>query len=130
MSDPITRANQWRLAYEGGMIDRILARYGYVKAGPRPFERVNNGDDAIQRGKRWEIFYTEIGGVRDMIADLRKAYFEKVSALKPGDTESLQALAMADRIAREIDGQVRSIIETGKMREAEADHVERIAAQR
>ena len=110
------------------MIDLILARYGYIKAGPRPFERINNGDDAIMRGQRWELFYSEIGGLRDMLDELRRAYFEKVSSIKPGDTDALQALAMADRIAREIDGQVRTVIETGKLRAADAEHVERIAA--
>lgn len=110
------------------MIDRILARHGYVKAGPRPFKRITHGDDAVARGQRWQTFYSEIGGLGDMLDDLRRAYFEKVSSIKPGDTDALQALAMADRIAREIDGQVRTVIETGKLRAAEAEHVERITA--
>jgi hypothetical protein len=110
------------------MIDRILSNFGYVKASPRVFDRVNNGDDAVSRGQRWQLFYSEIGGLHDMINDLRRGYFEKVSGLKPGDTDALQALSMAYRIAGEIEGQVRTVIETGKLREAEADHVNRIAA--
>lgn len=113
------------------ILDRIAAYFGYVRAdAPRPYARLNHGGDAIARGQRWEQFYSEEGGIRDMIAKLRHAYFEKVGSLKPGDTDSLMALGMADRIAREIDREVQSVIETGKLRANTASHANNIAAIR
>ena len=97
------------------MFERLLARLGYVPAKPREFERINNGSGATARGYRWEQFYAEQGGLADMIARLRKAYFAKVGELKAGETEALQLLAIADRIAREIEREVLSVIETGKI---------------
>ncbi len=109
------------------MIDRIASYFGYERKG-RDLPRINNGADSIARGQRWEAFYCEAGGLGDMIEGLRRSYFAKVADLKPDDVAGLKALAMADRIAREIDGQVRNIIDTGKLRAAEADHVNKIAA--
>lgn len=108
-------------------LDRIAARLGYVR---REYARIDNGADAVARGQRWQAFYEETGGLADMIANLRQNYFEKVGALKPGDVDSLKALAMADRIAREIEREVQSVIETGKLRAADAEHANRIAAIR
>lgn len=113
------------------VLDRIAAWLGYVRAdAPRPFARIDNGADAVSRGHRWQQFYSETGGLADMIAGLRRGYFEKVGSLKPGDTDSLMALGMADRIAREIEREVLSVIETGKLRAAEHDHANRIASVR
>ncbi len=109
------------------MLDRLAASLGYVR---REYPRIDNGSDAVARGQRWEAFYAEEGGLRDMIAKLRHGYFEKVGSLKPGDHESLLALGMADRIAREIDREVLSIIETGKLRAHDAAHVNKVAAIR
>ena len=108
-------------------LDRIAARYGYTR---REYPRVNNGTDAIARGQRWAAFYGEEGGLADMIASLRRTYFERVGTLKPGDTESLMALGMADRIAREIEREVQTVIETGKLRQNDAEHANRVAAVR
>lgn len=113
------------------MLDGILAYFGYAPAGtPREYPRLNNGGDAVARGHRYEQFYAEEGGVRDMILSLRHDYFEKVGALKPSDVDSLRALGMADRIAREIDRKFREVIETGKLREHDQQHANKIAAIR
>lgn len=111
-------------------IDRFFAWLGYVRPTPRDYARINNGADAIARGSRWEVFYAEEGGVRDMILNLRQDYFAKVADLKPGDTDGLRALAMADKIAREIDRKVQTIIETGKLRANDEQHANKIAAIR
>ena len=96
-----------------GMVARILARYGYVQ---REYPRINNGADAIVRGQRWEQFYSEEGGLRDMIVSLRQSYFEKYASLKPGDIPARERLALIDYLAQELDGKVRAVIETGKLR--------------
>lgn len=113
------------------LIDRILAYFGYIRAdAPREFQRINNGLEAIARGQRWEAFYGEENGLGDMIVSLRQDYFAKVADLKPGDTDGLRALAMADKIAREIDRKARSVIETGKLRQHDEQHANKIAAIR
>jgi hypothetical protein len=109
------------------ILDRIAAYFGYVR---REYPRINNGSDAVATGKRWESFYTERAGLADMIEGLRRSYFEKVGSIKPGDTDALQELGMADRIAREIDAKVREVIETGKIATANAAHADRVAATR
>lgn len=109
------------------LLDWIAGKLGYVT---RDYPRMSMGGDAVSRGQRWESFYTEKGGLADMIEGLRRSYFEKVGSLRPGDMDSLAALGMADKIAREIDREVRQIIETGKLREKEAQHAEQIAAIR
>ena len=108
-------------------LDRLAARLGYCR---REYPRSNNGADAIARGERWQAFYAEHGGLQDMISSLRRDYFEKFSALKPGDTDAMFALAVADKVAREIDAKVRSIVETGKLRRHDAEHAEKIAKTR
>ena len=92
--------------------------------------RTRMGGDAIARGERWESFYREEGGLADMIERLRRSYFEKVGSLKPGDHDSLVALGMADRIAREIEQQVRQVIDTGKIEASAKGHANKIAAIR
>lgn len=110
------------------VINRILTYFGYVRADtPRHYERVNNGVDAIARGQRWQGFYVEEGGLQDMFANLRRAYFEKVGNTKPGDTQTLLVLGLADKIVREVEREVQTIIETGKIRAAEREHADRVA---
>ena len=113
------------------MIDRIARYFGYVKASDRAWAdeaRAMMDTDRIARAQRWIPFYNEEGGVRDVITSLRKAYFEKIGKLQPGDVEGLQALGMADRIAREIDGHIRQIIDAGKIDASVDEHAAQIAA--
>lgn len=92
--------------------------------------RVQNGTEAVARGQRWQAFYDEEDGLRDMFTSLRQDYFAKVGELSPGDTNSLKALAMADRICREVERKVQSVIETGKLRDKDRAHTNNIAAIR
>jgi hypothetical protein len=109
------------------LLDWIAAKLGYF---PREFSRTRHGADAVERGQRWEAFYREEGGLADMIGRLRRDYFEKVADLKPGDLEALRALAMADRIAREIENKVQAVIDTGKIAENDAQHTANVASIR
>lgn len=92
--------------------------------------RLGNGQDAISRGNRWEQFYQEEGGIKDMIASLRHDYFLKVGQLHPGETQKLLALGMADKIALEIERKVQTVIETGRIRANDKAHTNKIAAIR
>lgn len=106
------------------MIDRILQRLGYWR-WPVSW---SNGTDPVARGTRWQAFYSEEGGLQDILHELRRGYFEKAAQLKPGDIHGLQALSLADRIIAEIDGRIRTIIVEGEAAAREREHADRIAA--
>lgn len=113
------------------LIERILARYGYVKADARAWEgdKTDPKDiDKMTRATRWIAFYNEHGGIGDFIHSVRASYFAKVAELEPNNTAGLQALAMADKIARELDGQIKAVIDAGKVEQTYKEHAERIAA--
>lgn len=92
-------------------------------AGVQPVigpERIANGGDAVARGDRWQSFYSEEGGLADMIAAIRKGYFEAAAGLGISETDKVYEYALADRIAREIDREAQKIIISGKI---EADRI-------
>lgn len=110
------------------LLNRLFAWLGYIPANtPRTYERVNNGVDAVARGQRYEAFYAEEGGLRDMFDSLRADYFEKVGQLSPGDTDKLLALGMANKIVSEVERKFTVVIETGKIRANDREHAGRIA---
>jgi hypothetical protein len=74
------------------------------------------GSDAVARGARWEDFYREQGGLKDMLASLRLGYFEAAAGLSVSDTGKLYEFALADRLARELEREVLQVIVTGKAR--------------
>lgn len=79
------------------------------------YTRLHNGGDAVERGQRWEAFYREAGGIADMIQALRAGYFEAYAGLGVSDHDRQYEYALADRLARELDREVRKVIETGRI---------------
>lgn len=93
--------------------------------------RLQSGGDAAARGARWEQFYREAGGLADMIAAVRRGYFEASAGLAITETGKLYEYALADRLAREIEREVLNVVLTGKAaaeraRAAEREHSARI----
>jgi hypothetical protein len=84
-------------------------------------------EDAIHRATRWQNFYEEEGGLRDMLATLRQAYFDRAADLMPSDTAALLKLGMAAKIVDQIQSQVTHIVTAGKVEQAAQDHADRIA---
>lgn len=107
------------------LLDWIASSLGYVR---REFPRVQFGGDAISRGERWEAFYTEEGGLADMLTKLRRQYFEASAGLPFSDLDKRYEYALADRVARELDREVRTVIETGRIRAKERAFAESNAA--
>lgn len=107
------------------LLDRILARFGYWRWPTKSGQR---DSDAIARGTRWQAFYSEKGGLEDVIAGIRRAYFEKAGQVKPGDIQALMALSLADRICAEIDGAFRVVIVDGQVAAQAQEHADKIAA--
>lgn len=89
--------------------------------------RMACGKDAVERGARWEMFYREQGGIGDFIAAIRRGYFEAAAGLSATEHDKIYEYALADRIAREIERQALSIVQTGKI---EAERLEAEARSR
>jgi len=104
-------------------IDRVLRRFGYWRWPER------NGikdTDAVARGMRWMAFYNEPNGLRDAFENMRRAYFERASKLKPDDVHGLLALSLADRVIAEVDGYIRAVIVEGESERQRQEAAERI----
>ena len=93
-------------------------------------ERLMGGKDAVERGARWEMFYQEQGGLRDMLDGLRREAFEAASEIDPRETQLIAYWAMADRNIRRLQQRIEQVIITGKVKVAEAEQAERNAALR
>lgn len=83
--------------------------------------------DKARRADRWRAFYEEDGGLRDLIASMRQAYFERHASLGLSDTDKHYALSMADKIASEIEQHFKRVIDTGVLDEHRS-HARRIEA--
>jgi riboflavin synthase alpha subunit len=88
---------------------------------------VDVSEDAVHRAQRWQMFYEEDGGLREVMQTLRQAYFDRAADLMPNDTAQLLKLGMAAKIVDQIDGHVVHIINAGKIQQAAQDHADRIA---
>jgi hypothetical protein len=92
--------------------------------------RLRGGNDAVERGQRWEAFYRERGGLADMLADLRREAFEAAAELDPKDTDKIYYWATADRNIRRLQQKVEAIVITGKSELANREQLERDAKLR
>lgn len=84
--------------------------------------------DPIQRGRRWQAFYEEEGGIKDMLAEIRSVYLERIAACDPNNTEGLRVLAMAHRVSVEFEGMIRSIVNGADVAEKAKEHSTRMQA--
>ena len=77
--------------------------------------------DVVAKGKRWEAFYHEEGGIADMIAALRREAFEAAAELDPSDTDKIYYWATADRNLRRFEQKVRNLIVNGQVAAKQAE---------
>lgn len=87
-----------------------------------------SGPDPIQRGRRWQAFYEEEGGLREMIEAIQQTYLERLALVDPSNTEQLQVLAMAHRVSREFDGMIRAIVGGADVAEKAREYATRMQA--
>lgn len=92
--------------------------------------RLMNGKDAIERGARWESFYREEGGLRDMLEAIRREAFEVAAELDPNDTDKIYYWAMADRNVRKLQNRIEAVVIAGKTEAARIKETERMNAAR
>ena len=110
------------------MLDRLFALLGYVPDGPREYPRAHTGGDAVTRGERWQQFYSESGGIKDMIDALRYDYFQGYTRLAARDYDARDRAAQFDIVLAQLDAKVRNIIDTGKMDSASQAQAQRFVA--
>lgn len=84
-------------------------------------------EDPIHRATRWQHFYAEAGGLKEVLDTLRKAYFHRAADLMPNQTSELLKLGMAAKIVDQIDQHVLYIINAGKVEQAAQEHADKIA---
>lgn len=82
--------------------------------------------DPIQRGRRWQAFYDEEGGIKDMLAEIRSVYLTRIAACDPNNTEGLRILALAHRVSVEFDDMIRSIIAGADVAEKAKEYTTRM----
>lgn len=89
---------------------------GYAGVSPTvATERLKGGNDAVDRGQRWEQFYREEGGLRDMLDKLRLEAFEAAAELDPKDTDKIYYWATADRNIRRLQSRVEAVVMSGRV---------------
>lgn len=104
---------------------------GYAGVSPTvATERLKGGNDAVDRGQRWEQFYREEGGLRDMLDKLRLEAFEAAAELDPNDTDKIYYWATADRNLRRLQQKVEAVVITGKTETAAREQLAREAKLR
>lgn len=84
--------------------------------------------DPIQRGRRWQAFYNEEGGIKDMLAEIRSVYLARLAATDPSNVAGLQVLAQAHRISIEFEGMITAIIAGADVAEAAKERTSRMQA--
>ena len=104
--------------------DDQLTEFGRAQKARALRERAMT-EDKLHRAGRWKAFYEEEGGLRDVLDGMCHAYFERHASLKVNEHDKQYALSLANKVARELDAHIRSIVETGKL-EAHRDHARRI----
>ena len=112
------------------MLNRLMSALGYTLSGPREYPRAHTGGDAVSRGERWQSFYTEAGGLADIINGLRYDYFQGYTRLAADDYDGRDRAAMCDAIIAQLDASVREIIDTGKIAADASQKATRYAAMR
>lgn len=80
--------------------------------------RIPMGGDAKARSQRWEQFAREDGGLFDLLGKIKTEYLAKMGTVKPGDADTLEALAIGAHVTDKLKAEVRSVIAAGKIDEA------------
>lgn len=89
--------------------------------------RINMGADKKARSQRWEAFAREDGGLFDLLDKIKAEYLAKMGQVKPGDADTLEALAIGARVADQLAAQVRSVIAAGEIEDVNEDRMAKLS---
>lgn len=89
---------------------------GYAGVSPTvAAERLKGGNDAVERGMRWDAFYREEGGIRDMLDTMRKEAFEAAQEAEVRDDQTRLAWMLQDRAIRLLQRRIENVVATGRI---------------
>lgn len=83
-------------------------------------------EDPIHRGRRWDAFFNEPGGLAEMFDVIGKTYIERMSSVEPWETDKLSKLAMAHKITNQVRGMVHAIVTGADVAQAARDYTDKI----
>lgn len=78
-------------------------------------ERLKGGTDAVERGMRWEAFYREENGIRDMLEGMRREAFEAAQEAEVRDDQTRLAWMLQDRAIRRLQSRIENVVSTGRI---------------
>lgn len=88
--------------------------------------------DPIIRGNQWRYAFEGEGGIKEILDDIRMAYFKKAGRLDGLDmaehAAALHKLALAGRIVDMVEDHIRSYIDTGTLEKANIEITDKIAS--
>lgn len=91
-----------------------LAEYAGV-APTVAAERLKGGADVVERGQRWDAFYREENGIRDMLEAMRREAFEAAQEAEVRDDQTRLAWMIQDRAIRRLQSRIENVVVTGKI---------------
>lgn len=88
--------------------------------------------DPIIRANQWKNAYEGEGGIRDILDQIRMAYFKKAGRLDglpmAEHAAALHKLALAGRVVDMVEDHIRSYMDTGKIEQANNEYSDKIAS--
>lgn len=105
----------------------LCARFDIV---PITEARLHVSPDAVARAERWQQFYSETGGLADMLGALRREAFEAAQEAAAGDDQTRLAWMLQDRAYRSLEQRVLNVVATGRAMQAQAAEAERMSSMR
>ena len=82
--------------------------------------------DPIQRGRRWQAFHEEEGGLKDMLATIKATYLERLASVDPANVDQLQVLALAHKVTCQLEGMVQAIVSGADAAQAALDYTSKM----
>lgn len=84
--------------------------------------------DPIQRGRKWQAFYNEEGGLKDMLDTLEQTYLERMANVSVGNLDGLQTMQLAYKVTQQLRNMVQTIVSGADAAEAAKEYTNRMLA--
>lgn len=85
-------------------------------------------EDAIARGHQAQLAMEWLGPAFAIVTADYLAKLQEVAASEPWATDKIRKLAMATKIAREVEAQIKAVVATGEKAKADKKRADGIAA--
>lgn len=75
-------------------------------------------EQRLARAERWRQFYTEEGGIGDMLARISAELMQEAVKGEPWETDKLKKVALGLKITQMLNDSVKKILDDGRVAEA------------